>query len=524
MYKTTVSTLLLFFFLWNSSIVNAQNSYHSNHLLIKFEPDATIHDIQSLMNLYHADLLWISDPSQMMLWVVNFSIFNPFSNIHEVVQSAQGKPKVKSVGLDIILDLDYIMNNPDYQMQSPEPILSCDPTVYDIRPKSLPFSSQPDGAQVQIGFIDSGGPFYGIESANLLHSNYFDQLVNLSDVGYDIYNWDNIPDDENGHGIHTGGIVALEKELGPSVNMGLKFFRAFDQEGSGTLGDVIRSIDIAVEQGMSILSLSIGYQNPTGAVITNNPPLREVIDVARTHNVLVIAAAGNDQQDNDNKERATYPASFELDNIISVAASDCERQLADFSNFGQSTVDLAAPGVEILSTYKDSTWAIKSGTSQAVPFVTYVAGLLASIEAFDYQKIKCAILNGVQYEPGLSSRLKTGGILDGPGAISAFLSGCGSNYESDERRFYHEANRSVMGIFPNPTSGDFQLSIDIEKSGPVHLQIMSTTGQLIQEQQRHLDSGLQTINLYLASNLPQGVYLLKIHEATGSVVRKIIKQ
>lgn len=524
MLKTTVTTLFCLLFLLHFDEIHAQNDHHSNHLLIKFKPSASYQDIQHLKSLYQADEIWISYPSAMRLWEVNFSSSNPFSNIHEVVQSAQGKPKVKSVGLDVIIDLDYIMNNPDYQMQTPDPTVFCEPMLYNLRPKSLPGSSLPDGHQVKIAFIDSGGPFTGTEAPNLLHGSYFDQVINLSDVGGDLFDWDEIPDDQNGHGIHTGGILALEKLLGPTVGMHLRFYRAFDENGDGSLGDVIRSIDMAVENGSKIISGSFGYVYPDGAVLYNNPPLREVIDVARTFNVLFVAAAGNDSEDNDLASRATYPASFDLDNIISVAAGDCEGNIADFSNHGETSVDLVAPGVEILSTYLGSTWAIKSGTSQAVPFVTYVAGLLASLETFDYEKVKCAILEGVDVYQDLSGSVYTSGKLDGPGALNAFLSECKSSFGDRGVRRWEQTNHGIQGVYPNPTTGDFQLLMDVQEAGQWNLQITTLTGQVIQEYQQRLDLGARTIDLHLPSDLPKGIYLLRINDPNGSTVKKIIKQ
>ncbi|MBX2878175.1 MAG: S8 family peptidase [Saprospiraceae bacterium] len=526
MYKTTVTTLLLFLLLGSLGVLDAQSDHHSNHLLIKFDPSASYQEINSLRTSYHADELWVSHPSDMRLWVVNFSSFNPFSNIHEVVQNAKGKPKVKSVGLDVILELDYITNNSDFQMQVPDPLYPCEQSVFNIRPKTLPTPiSQDAGFQAEIAIIDAGGPFSGIEYPILHHGSYFDNFVDLNDIGGDIFEWDDIPNDQNGHGIHTGGIVALENLLGPEVETNLRFYRAFNQEGTGSLGDVIRSIDHAVEAGTHVINCSFGYVIPDGANPSNNPPLREVIDVARVHNVLFVAAAGNDEQDNDELERATYPASFNLDNIISVAAADCEGQLADFSNSGQSTVDLAAPGVHILSTYLGSTWAIKSGTSQAAPFVTYVAGLLAAIAPFDYQEVKCAILDGVQENPDFAQKLRTSGILDGPGAMTAFMEGCSGGSDDGRRKtLVLPQEQFIQGVFPNPSKGDFRVALQLQEAGPIRLQILSPTGQLIQESEQRLEAGSQLIDLQLATNLPQGVYLLKIHGSNGSGIKKLIKQ
>ena len=119
--------------------------------------------------------------------------------------------------------------------------------------------------------------------------------------------------------------------------------------------------------------------------------LYDVIEEAKNNNIIFVAAAGNARNDND--EWATYPATYELENIISVGATDGHGKKAKFSNYGKNTVDVFAPGVNIYSTYKNKSYKSLSGTSKATPIVSGIAGLLLSEdETLSFQEVKNIIL------------------------------------------------------------------------------------------------------------------------------------
>ncbi len=192
--------------------------------------------------------------------------------------------------------------------------------------------------------------------------------------GYDFFNNDNDPMDDHGHGTHCSGIANAVTNnaigvAGISWNskiMALKFLSA---AGSGDTVDGLRAIEWAVDHGADVLSNSWGggpYE----------PPLQLAIDYADASGCVVVAAAGN-----SNTDRVFYPAAY--NHVISVAATSRNDQRASFSNYGPS-VDVAAPGVAILSTVPSSGAALRdpsgyrllSGTSMACPHVAGLAGLL----------------------------------------------------------------------------------------------------------------------------------------------------
>jgi len=194
----------------------------------------------------------------------------------------------------------------------------------------------------------------------------------IDDVnGWDFTNsdktiFDNISDDT--HGTHVAGIIAASankagvRGVAPGVRIiPLKVFVG----NTGYTSDVIEAIDYAKQLGVKIINCSFGGAN-------ENLALKEAMQES---GLLFIAAAGNSGQ--DLVKAPVYPASYNIPNVLSVAAVDNQGKRAAFSNYG-TAVDVAAPGVGILSTIPEDDYSYQSGTSTAAPFVTGIAALLQS--------------------------------------------------------------------------------------------------------------------------------------------------
>ncbi|MFC2074874.1 S8 family peptidase [Bdellovibrionota bacterium] len=226
--------------------------------------------------------------------------------------------------------------------------------------------------------------------------------------GWDFVFHDNDPMDDYGHGTHVMGIIGAEGDnvigiSGINWDISLLPLRFMDGLGEGTVAKAVLAIEYAVEKGAHFINASWGMDEPSEAI-------KEAIQLANEAGILFVAAAGNSYESNDKHPK--YPASFDLENIISVAASDRHDELAFFSNYGEKTVHLAAPGEAIISTVIDG-YAVLDGTSMAAPHVT---GALALIKAqypnADMKELKSRVLDSVDYSVEFKDITITGGRLN----------------------------------------------------------------------------------------------------------------
>ncbi|MDC0936832.1 S8 family serine peptidase [Pirellulales bacterium] len=198
--------------------------------------------------------------------------------------------------------------------------------------------------------------------------------------GYDFFNRDGDPLDDHNHGTHVAGTIGAAGNNAAGVVgvnwevqiMALKFLSA---QGSGSVSGAIEAVNYAVANGASISNNSWGDYNFSLA-------LRDAIADADEAGHIVVAAAGNGNFQGievDNDQFPFYPASYEVDNVISVAAIDHSGAKAGFSNYGASSVDVGAPGVSILSTLIGSGYGTFSGTSMASPHVAGVTALVRGL-------------------------------------------------------------------------------------------------------------------------------------------------
>jgi subtilisin family serine protease len=208
------------------------------------------------------------------------------------------------------------------------------------------------GDPVKVGVIDTG--------IDLSHPDLKDNIQG----GYNaIYPWKS-PNDDNGHGTHVAGIIAALNNsigvvgVGPKID--LYAIKVLNAGGSGYLSDVIEGLGWAVEHGIQVVNMSLGTDQDVKS-------FHDAIKNAYNAGVTIVAAAGNDGGAVD------YPAAYP--EVIAVSATDENNQIASWSSRGPE-VDLAAPGVNIYSTYKGSTYKTLSGTSMAAPHVTGAAALI----------------------------------------------------------------------------------------------------------------------------------------------------
>ena len=230
--------------------------------------------------------------------------------------------------------------------------------------------------------------------------------------GWDWVSSDNNPSDANGHGTHVAGTIAADRGNGVGVagiadGARIMPLRVLDGAGAGRVSDVILAYAYASRNGARVVNLSLGSASSSRSE-------RDAIAAFQT--MLFVAAAGNGGADgvgDDNDAAATYPCAYLLPNVLCVAASDNRDRLAGFSNYGATSVDLAAPGVAIASTWPGGGYSWSSGTSMATPHASGAAALLwAAAPDSRPTDVKASIMSGTDARPAFTGRTVTGGRLN----------------------------------------------------------------------------------------------------------------
>ena len=236
----------------------------------------------------------------------------------------------------------------------------------------------------------------------------------IDDVnGWDMLDNDSNPDDESviSHGTAVAGTAVASSNavgiVGVAPESTVMPIRACGSSGSCPLSTIVEGIHYAIANGAQIINLSLGSH-------TLDQALEDAIAAANAAGVLVVAAAGNDGTDNDTWPM--YPAGINLPNVISVAASDRFDNLASFasggSNYGATTVDLASPGKEIVTTVIGG-WGEATGTSFSVPAVAGAASIVRSIRpTADPSELKQILMSTVDALDSLTSKTVAGGRLN----------------------------------------------------------------------------------------------------------------
>jgi subtilisin family serine protease/PKD repeat protein len=281
-----------------------------------------------------------------------------------------------------------------------------------------------DASSVVVGIIDTGIDYAHPDLAANVWTNAGEIVGNgvdddgngyVDDVhGYDFYNGDGNPMDDHYHGTHVAGTIGAAGDNGVGVVgvawrvklMALKFLSS---SGDGYTSDAVAAVNYATQNGAKFTSNSWGGGGYSSALFT----------AIQNSGSVFVAAAGNDGLDTD--KFPSYPASYNLPNIISVAATDRDDRLASFSNHGATTVDIAAPGVSIYSTSPSSGYRYLSGTSMATPHVSGACALLFGRDAsLTPAEVKTHLMNSASRVGSLAGKVVSGARLDARSLIEGY--------------------------------------------------------------------------------------------------------
>ena len=238
-------------------------------------------------------------------------------------------------------------------------------------------------------------------------------------VGWNFASDNNNPIDQFGHGTFTAGEIGAVGNNGIGVagtnwNVQLMPVQFLDSSGNGSDVEAAEAIDYAVDHGAKIVNASWDSSGTDATIAA-------AIEYADQHGVIVVAASGNNGTDDDNSSTWFSPASYSVNypNLITVAATDSNGDLASFSNYGAASVQLAAPGVNIEGIELNGTDGTDSGTSTAAPLVT---GTIALVEAahpsWSMSQLIDAVLDTTTPDPNLVGKVTTAGIVNAGAAVA----------------------------------------------------------------------------------------------------------
>ena len=253
----------------------------------------------------------------------------------------------------------------------------------------------------------------------------------------DIHGWNAIanngnPEDDNDHGTHCSGTIGAVTNnatgvAGVNWTASVVACKFLSTSGSGTSVNAIECVDYIIatkNAGTADIRVSSNSWGGGGA----SAAMSAAIQSAVNEGILWVNAAGNNSCNNDCFCSGAYPASYNVDGIISVAATSSTDSMASFSEYGASTVDIGAPGVSIVSTTTGDTYSSYGGTSMACPHVAGVAALtLAANPALTVTELREAILCNGDFVSSMDGNTRTGMRLNALGAVTAATGGSTCN-------------------------------------------------------------------------------------------------
>jgi subtilisin family serine protease len=382
------SFLLIHIFVFSSGGLAQDYEYIENQIIIKFKAGAQPEETLSLRDQLRGVVVERFALIGAQLWNITGI------SVPQAIARFQNDPRIDYIEPNYILSvIDTIPNDESF------PSLwamhntgqTGGTTDADIDAPEA-WDTHRDCRNIVVGVIDSGVNYNHPDLAaniwtnpNEIAGNGIDDDNNgfVDDVhGWDFVNGDSDPMDDYDHGSHVSGTIAAVGNNGIGVTGvcwrgRIMAVKSFDSSGRGQLSDSIRAIEYVTMMKRDF-GIDVRLTNNSWGGGGFSQAMYDAIRQAQDVGMLFVAAAGNESVDND--EQPFYPASYDLESIIAVAATDHVDARSSFSNYGTTTVDLGAPGSSILSTMADGRYASASGTSMATPHVAGTAALVWSLE------------------------------------------------------------------------------------------------------------------------------------------------
>jgi subtilisin family serine protease len=423
----------------------APNSFVQGRAIVRFEDGVSIAEQEQLLAARGLEV------------VRRFNTLNavtvqlqPQHNVINITNDLNALPQVRYSEPDFIVERLRTPNDPRYVQQwalNNTGQTGGTPGADINAPEA--WNTTVGSSEVVVAIIDSGIDYNHPDlAANMwinpgeIPGNGIDDDGNgyIDDVfGIDTAEGDSDPMDIDGHGTHVAGTVAAVGNNGRGVtgvswNTKLMALKIFDGPFGGSVTAVVGAIEymtmMRTQYGINIVASNNSYGGYGFSQATS-----DAVAASIDAGILFVAAAGNDTNNND--VTPAFPASLTHDGIISVSATDHNDRIANFSNFGLTSVDVGAPGVDILSTLPGGGYGLLSGTSMASPHVAGVAALLASARPnATVNQLKAAILLGADPIDSLDDTTVTGARLNATTALRAIGAGLGDQLSNTDVDIY----------------------------------------------------------------------------------------
>ena len=538
-------TLMLCFFAINPT--TAQDSWDENTFIIRFDPSINQDTIDSIRMDYLATELWVSPLTQTRLWHVdeeyphwNAAQTDYFIDVQHNNAAARGK-----TGSQGGSGLNYsVSSGPNNGFGNTQGSTGGPQNPYPTNPDNqmnchseMSTSILTGSNPVTVGVFDTGNSefqyfpdYYWMYAFDQTGQNYID-----SGNPWDFRDW-------NGHGNHISSTIThlVHKAYGSGLisenpNVAYRHMKTFTAAAKGPIAEIILALETEIANGLQIANLSWRFIADEGEADLH--PLKKTMEVAEDlYDVLFVCAAGNDGDNIDDGISGgsgvfglnAYPASYDFDNILSVASFNCQNYFTSFSNIGATNVDIAAPGLEIPGIWTDNFGQFEldylDGTSMSCAITTAAAIQLATHQtSFDAQEIKCAIMEGADYMPLMDPFLASAGILNLDSAM-AILGNCNNGGSGAPKRnlggSFTGSSEINLGISPNPSIGEIELSMDSEVERFGQINIFNSVGKLVVQKNITISAGPNTVELNL-TDLKSGLYNLILDYGAGIESHKL---
>ena len=447
---------------------------------------------------------------------VQGSVEDAIAALRPLVEYAEPNYVVRAINTpnDTYFDLTYGLHNTGQTIQGQVGIADAD---IDATEAWNTFTGDPNFA---VAVIDTGVDWDHPDLAANIWSNPGEVAGNgvdddgngyVDDVrGWDFYDTDNNPDDADGHGSHCAGTVGAVGNNGvgvAGVNWRCKIvpLRFLGPQG-GFTSDAVLAVSYCTTNGIRVSNNSWGGGGFSQALF-------DAIQGTQAVGHVFCAAAGNSGTNNDSS--AHYPSNYDLPNVLSVAATDNRDGLASFSNYGATSVDLGAPGVDIASTYAAAGYVYLSGTSMATPHVAGVATLLLGYDpGLTWQQAIDRLLSTVRPVSSLAGITATGGVVNAAAALAGSGGGGGGGGGGDTT-----PPAAPSGL--TATAGNAVVDLGWSANGETDLAgyrvyRSTTSGSGFVE----LTTGLQAANSYSDGTVANGTtyfYVVAAEDAAGNL-------